>query len=305
MRYRETRGLFVSCHRGALGDFILTWPTLIQARQRLGSSFFLHFGRPEYSRAAVNLGVVDGYKDIESPRFTELLEGNWDFDEEIVGGAFWISEPPENAPENVKILPPFPQPPPIHMAGRHLKSFFGAEPADVPLASTLNLHQSRPDEEKFVIIHPGSGGLSKTLPPSFHVEFGGILSERFQTAVSFVLGPVELERGLAEAFPRDRTIPTPTLDALTSVVRKASLYVGHDSGATHLAAFMGTPTAAIHVGTNPSEWGAIGKKVIHIEATQQTAASDVVNIINAWVRFPRRNARIGSSRCHVREAWKK
>ena len=53
------------------------------------------------------------------------------------------------------------------------------------------------------------------------------------------------------------------LDILTSaaVIERASLYVGPDTGPTHVAAALGVPTVAIHLGYAPEVCGALGDNV--------------------------------------------
>ena len=52
-----------------------------------------------------------------------------------------------------------------------------------------------------------------------------------------------------------------SLDELAGVVRAARVFVGCDSGPTHLAAQMGVSTAALFGPTDPGTWGPVGARV--------------------------------------------
>ena len=54
---------FLICHRGALGDFILTWPALFCLRKALPHYQFIGIGRTEYMRLAISFGLLDTYID--------------------------------------------------------------------------------------------------------------------------------------------------------------------------------------------------------------------------------------------------
>jgi ADP-heptose:LPS heptosyltransferase len=51
------------------------------------------------------------------------------------------------------------------------------------------------------------------------------------------------------------------LDELAAILKQCSLYVGNDSGITHLAAAVGTPVVALFGPTDPGVWGPRGKCV--------------------------------------------
>ena len=51
------------------------------------------------------------------------------------------------------------------------------------------------------------------------------------------------------------------LDELAAILKKCSLYVGNDSGITHLAASVETPVVALFGPTDPQVWGPRGENV--------------------------------------------
>lgn len=57
-----------------------------------------------------------------------------------------------------------------------------------------------------------------------------------------------------------------TLDGLADRISRASLYIGNDSGITHLAAACGVPTLAIFTGaSDPAVWAPRGRRVVVLE----------------------------------------
>jgi len=53
----------------------------------------------------------------------------------------------------------------------------------------------------------------------------------------------------------------PEKDKLIGILRQAALYIGHDSGITHLAAMLGAPTVALFKGSNADQWSPLGPDV--------------------------------------------
>jgi ADP-heptose:LPS heptosyltransferase len=77
-----------------------------------------------------------------------------------------------------------------------------------------------------------------------------------------VIGPADEDaaaplRGLPGAVPV-RGAPIRVLGALLA---KAGLYVGNDSGISHLAAAAGAPTLALFGPTDPAAWAPVGPRV--------------------------------------------
>ncbi len=124
-----------------------------------------------------------------------------------------------------------------------------------------------------IVFHPGSGGANKNHPPDFWMT---ILS-RFQEMSRFahlrptlLLGPAEdrlqaFFKNHADAVPRLEILFCPEKEMLMDILGSAALYLGHDSGITHLSGLMGTPTLALFKQTDPVQWGPLGPfvRIIH------------------------------------------
>lgn len=99
-----------------------------------------------------------------------------------------------------------------------------------------------------IIVHPFSGSAKKNWPLANYRE----LAAKLPVKVGWSAGP---EEQLAEA----RRFPS--LAELASWLAGAGLYIGNDSGITHLAAAVGVPTLALFGPTDPAKWAPRGPNV--------------------------------------------
>ncbi|MHB8843969.1 MAG: glycosyltransferase family 9 protein [Nitrospirota bacterium] len=129
-----------------------------------------------------------------------------------------------------------------------------------------------------VVIHPGSGGSRKCWP----LERYFTLAERLSAAghaVLFLGGPAEQPelRAQIEAFVRRHAGMAPVFDADLGIVAglaaESGLYIGNDSGITHLAAAAGAPVIALFGPTDPAVWAPQGPNVRVIAAGTLDAIS--------------------------------
>jgi ADP-heptose:LPS heptosyltransferase len=113
----------------------------------------------------------------------------------------------------------------------------------------------------FLALHPGSGAPAKTWPPDrFYALAAALSADR----------PWLLVRGPAES-----TVPAPRgavvadelpLRVLGAMLARAGLFVGNDSGVSHLAAAAGAPTLALFGPTTPEVWSPLGPRVATLRA---------------------------------------
>ncbi|HEV3202671.1 MAG TPA: glycosyltransferase family 9 protein [Bryobacteraceae bacterium] len=107
------------------------------------------------------------------------------------------------------------------------------------------------DREDFAVIHPFSGSPRKNWPLSRFRELARQLEGSLP--VRWCAGP--------EDPPLDDAVRIDDLYELACWLAKARLYVGNDSGITHLAAAVGTPVLALFGPTDPEVWGPRGPNV--------------------------------------------
>jgi heptosyltransferase-3 len=131
-----------------------------------------------------------------------------------------------------------------------------------------------------VAIHPGSGSPAKNWPPERFAALASRLQRQLGAGVLLLSGPADaaavasvrqcmtvLPSGGPGAGGPSRPeqepvlvhdLPLPLLAAILSLCR---LYVGNDSGISHLAAALGVPTVAIFGPTDPDLWAPRGRAV--------------------------------------------
>jgi ADP-heptose:LPS heptosyltransferase len=112
-------------------------------------------------------------------------------------------------------------------------------------------------------IAPGSGAREKNWPVESFEAIARWWREKLGGQVIIILGPVEEERGGYDCFCCETlVIRGMTLARLSAMLARCSLYLGNDSGLSHLAAALGLPTAAIFGPSNVVQWTPRGKDVL-------------------------------------------
>jgi hypothetical protein len=119
-----------------------------------------------------------------------------------------------------------------------------------------------------IVLHPGSGSKDKNYPPDFWLELVKGFKKKNRAGaekIVLLLGPAE--EGLRPYFndnlkkTKVRMFFSPEKEDLLKLLGSASLYLGHDSGITHLAAMMGVPIIALFRRSSPEQWAPLGPAV--------------------------------------------
>lgn len=100
----------------------------------------------------------------------------------------------------------------------------------------------------YVVIHPFSGSARKNWPV-----------DRYRELARELAAPVRWCAGPEEAL--DGAVRIEDLYELACWLSGARLYIGNDSGITHLAAAAGAPVVALFGPTNPAVWAPRGERV--------------------------------------------
>ena len=115
-----------------------------------------------------------------------------------------------------------------------------------------------------LLIHPCSGGVPKCWPIDSFVRVADLLVEH-GWRVAFVIGPAEQERmsPAARSMLADRftVLAGLSLPELLAAMSAADVFLGNDSGPSHLAAALGRPTVALFGPTDPAVWAPRGRRV--------------------------------------------
>jgi heptosyltransferase-3 len=120
--------------------------------------------------------------------------------------------------------------------------------------------------EDFAVIHPFASSFKKRWPMEKFREVG----RRLKMPVRWCAGP---EEELADAVRID------DLYELGCWLARARVYIGNDSGISHLAAAVGTPTIVLFGPTDPAVWAPRGSHVLYPMDTIEPA--DVVAAVEA------------------------
>lgn len=247
-------------HIGGIGDFLLSCPALPGLR---GEGPVELLGRRERLQVAVDGGLAEAAHEADavemgtmfgtpSARLREFLGR---FDRCVA----WI-RPGDGVPGAIR-----------ECGIADVQAYAGLPPADwarhasAYYAECLGLEDSGPPRLVFsgegdgpepdVVIQPGSGGLHKNWP----LENFRIVAEelaRRGRGVVWCTGPAE------EEMPRlEPALPPMRLPELARALSRARLYIGNDSGITHLAAACGCRTVAVFGPTEPAVWAPRGENV--------------------------------------------
>jgi ADP-heptose:LPS heptosyltransferase len=119
---------------------------------------------------------------------------------------------------------------------------------------------------------PGSGAREKNWPDASFRAVADWWRRRTCGSVVVILGPVEEEKGdytiLCEGAVVARNL---TLEKLAALLARSDLYLGNDSGVSHLAAALGVITAVLFGPSNVARWAPQGENVTVL--TQNTECS--------------------------------
>ena len=274
---------------GALGDTLLMLPALLEIQK---DTEILFVGRDPWIR----LLRPFLYKTInfETGRWFELY-AETEIDEPIVEDRFndliffTIKDQPEFQ-EKVKRLiradsyhffPPFPK---SDTNLRHMIQFisqclkdlgFNIDPEEVLARSFRGLgirkEFMKASGNHFILFHPGSGSEKKNYSPSFWI---GLIKETKGIDKKILLGPSELRlyeifKSLSDKRHDIELIKDISIERVPYLITGSLLYIGHDSGITHLSAMLETPTISLFRQRGNSLWYPIGPKTIIIEGMDE------------------------------------
>lgn len=268
-------------HSGGIGDFILSCPAiaelsrctpieLLGIRSRLDLAVEWGFARGARDFDAVDFSTI--FTD-PSPRLREFLR---DFDRAVV----WMRDDGAITRAfrdcGVARVETYPGLPPDSWSGHaseYYLSCLGLEasctPPRWPVTSTDSF-ESNYD----VLIHPGSGSPKKNWPLERFLNLADTLraSER---NVAWILGPAERDSEMHRSLRDVDIVHTRSLVDIAHCLSKTELYVGNDSGITHLAAAVQCPTVAIFGASDPAIWAPIGPHVTTLHDPSWPSVTDV------------------------------
>jgi heptosyltransferase-3 len=274
-------------HQGALGDLLLAGPALAALSRHYAGARITALGHPErwglYSRSLPLDGVWDSgearwvhlFSDgdvpprirerlarfqlalVFSPHPQAILQAR--LHQAGIPAVHWLPSFPETGAEAVAAL-----------QARHLAGL-GLDYAPVPVKLEMGprLDEKLPElpgPGPWLAVAPGSGQVRKNWPLAHYYEISRALGWEYGLQVVWLAGPGEREmlsylRALAGAQGQLLLAQRP-LARVARVLSRCRLYVGNDSGLTHLAAAVGEPAVLALFGpTDPRVWAPLGPQV--------------------------------------------
>jgi heptosyltransferase-3 len=290
-------------HAGALGDFVLTWP-LVMALGRLHPQSRIivvtHASKGALAELALHVeshDVEQGWhalftSDVDLPeRPARMLESAHAIYTFMAGEDAFEKRAPE-----AQLVSLHPTPPADYAkhASQHLIDQLAPLPAlksaVEQMLRSVNVRGigTGRSHDGDVIVHPGSGSRDKCWPTERFVKVIEKL-KRKKREVRVVIGEVEHERftanqiGSLEKAAGGAVRRPATYVELFNELRTASLFIGNDSGPSHLAGSMGLPTVALFGPTDPAVWKPMGPKVrvLHRPELDAIHVDDVMGEVKA------------------------
>jgi heptosyltransferase-2 len=124
----------------------------------------------------------------------------------------------------------------------------------------LRQHGIDPNE-LFIGIHPGGNWIYKLWPAEKFAEVGNLLISDFNARILLFAGPNEqaLQKQVAKMMQyKPIIVNEPSLRRVASLIKRCHLYLGNDTGTTHIAAAVETTVVAIFGSTNHLRSGPYG-----------------------------------------------
>jgi heptosyltransferase III len=276
---------------GAIGDFILTLPALTLVREAFPGAHIEIIGYRHIVSLAEGRFYADASRSIEYGPLAGFFARNGMLDDglrEYFGGfqqvISYLFDPDRIFETNLARAGV------KHFLNAHVKIDDSAH-ASQQLARPLQqlalyleshaavFHPSANDREaaerifpeqngSFVTIHPGSGSPRKNWPAErWHQLIEYLLREKQR--IVMIGGEadekrlMELESAFAGRVQIVRNLPLPELGALLG---KSKLFIGHDSGISHLAGAAGAPSLLLFGPTDPAVWAPVNEGVRIVEA---------------------------------------
>ena len=277
-------------HQAALGDTMLLLPLFRALRERFSEACSITLvTKPNMGQMLTMLGLIERYasaddrehaawfappdsNDAALPSPPDWARGDLLISAVSTGSDPWAAHARlarhglvSRFPGNGLIY--FEPRPPEDFAG-HVTQWHRRQLGELDLAEpSPTLPRVNPDGA--VLIHPGSGSDAKCWPRDRFISVGRTL-KRNGILPTFILGEAEQERwgraaidALKDEFPWYLHMG---LFELAERMSRARMYLGNDSGVTHVAAAMGIPVIALFGPSNDIQWRPIGPGVTILRA---------------------------------------
>jgi len=275
-------------HDGALGDVLLSLACLERLKADSGE---IHLaGRGEIVRFLKDAGAVDAAISSDQAMFASLYSAidpvlqaflaGYDrayiftAQEHTVAAAAFSTAIPNT--RTIRTIPPDESQ--MHVAqyrlsqleqGARLSSQYGGlhVPPERDISQSFLRKAGYNPTMCLIAVHPGSGGRLKCWPLERYFELIERLQSLNDAFVILFTGDAEADelRKTVCSYARDRKNVLHAADfeliVAASVLSQCALYIGNDSGFSHLAGMVGCTTIALFGPTDPLRWKPLGPRV--------------------------------------------
>ena len=282
-------------HPGGFGDVLLAVPAMARLRTRFPKHRLVLCAEDQVARLLLACRIIDEWTSVQGRACADLFGGRdsatdqvqaWLQDCDLAIG--WMGDLDGKVSETLKtvgvreviVRSPFS----VTIHATHQRDRFleviNEAPSDDEGDVLLSvpeplLHLGRASLEAaglsigqaLIVIHPGSGSAHKCVAPELLASVVGALQNSGGTPV-ILEGPAD--RGPVERLLRSCVNPPIVLKGLdllnlAGVLAQARLFVGQDSGVTHMAGLMGVRTVALFGPTDPARWAPRGAHVTVVQ----------------------------------------
>ncbi len=261
-------------HLGALGDMLLSRPSLLAIRRHFAQAEIDLLGYPHLLsliRYEMQVRQIYNLEDVLFTLYTNANKAFWQRYDLIAFFARRLDPDWQKSLGRTEFIfiqtvpPPGIRRPVFAYQLEQLRKYgLKGQISFVPLALPLSKDTQR--EGFDLLIHPGSGSPSKNWPVSYFTE---VIKAFSSFRLGLIVGPADKEVAKVllvqlqgnDFLRRLRLLQDLSLPALAQKMRNAHLFLGNDSGVTHLAAALNLPTFVIFGPTDPHRWRPWGKHV--------------------------------------------
>ena len=273
---------------GAIGDFICTLPAIGALRERWPEAQLEILGYPHIAELAHGRRYADALRSIEARAMAGFFVPNGMLDPAWMDyfGSFnvvisYLFDPDEVCADNIRrcgvkhFITASPKPrdlPAVQHYCQPLEALAIYVEHPVPRVFPDDTDRQVASEflaplgrERIAAIHPGSGSEKKNWPVEKFAALARWLVDELALQLIVVRGEADervVDKFTAGIKPRPVTLATSLkLVELAGVLERCVVFVGNDSGITHLAAAVGTPTVALFGPASVPIWEPRGDRV--------------------------------------------
>jgi heptosyltransferase III len=297
---------------GALGDLLLGLPALWALRRQFPDSQITLVAPMPQARLAQQAGCADAVVPFDDPALASVIAATAIQLPPVLASTrtavLWLRswQEPAKTLERLgvgSLVASAPFPPPgerVHASDWLLRSLTplrvtadagGLQPPHLQVASSDRAVATQAltaagVRGPYAVLHPGSGSRRKNWHIGRWLEVLEALPHDLPIVVTFGPADGEVVGSLKAAWPAQRrapiALPPMTLETLSGVLAGATLYLGNDSGVSHLAGAVGAPTVAVFGPTDPAVWAPRGRRVAALGGAPASDQDGIFAADPAW-----------------------